>query len=145
VQDPAPEIMLSFRDRRDGDDGHLFVQHTGGGSARNIQVERMVNGSWAAESDLVPFLRVGGTAQVITRFLPIIPESVQAQARGGYMRLSAFVMGLPNGDPVPVTVKHEDATQQWEYETDFEIVCPRSTLLVSFVQKDRRIKRRSSL
>jgi len=125
-------------------DGHLVVRDTGGGSARKIQVGRMTDGNWVADSDLIPYLAVGGTVRVTTRFTPLTPHAIQARKNGGYMLLAVLVMGSLNGTPVPVTVRHEDAASQWEYETDFEIICRASDYMVSFFQKARRTKPLSS-
>lgn len=136
----GPEIMLSFRKRPDEDDGHLFVQHTGGSSARNVHLERITIGDWMGDSDVVPYLPLGGTAKISTKFIPYTPAAKAAQANGGIMLMSVFVMKSSDGLPNVVTVKHEDALCQWDYETDFEIVGDPHTYMISCYQKTRRIK-----
>jgi hypothetical protein len=144
VQPSGPEIMLSFRKRPDEDDGHLFVQHTGGGSARNVHLERITVGDWIGDSDTIPHLPVGGAAKISTKFIPNTPAAKTAQANGGIMLMFVFVMKSVDGLQNIVTVRHEDALCQWDYETDFEIIGDASTYMISCYQRARRIKQHSS-
>jgi hypothetical protein len=117
----GPEVALLTERMFYEHDDRLFVQHVGGGSARNIQVGQMNNGHWTADFDFISYLVVGGKAEVKPRFTAVSPLAIREQATGGRMNLAFFLLTSldPVVKPIPVTVSLDDAYSQG-YEIDFE-------------------------
>lgn len=140
LQSTGPEIVVSLHRGSGQNDDYFIIQHTGGGSIRNIQVGEVNDGNWLGKSELIPYLAVGGSAVVKTKFVPMTAEATRAQGNGGYMLLGAFAMKSLDGTVHLVSVTHEDAASQIRCETDFEIICSSSDYSVAMVQKARRVK-----
>jgi hypothetical protein len=134
-----PEVMLDYEKNPHEKDGHLVIRHTGGGSARNVQVGQMSCGHWVADSEPISSLAVGSTEKVRTRLTAATPQAARDQMRGGYMTLDFFLMTPLDVGPIPVTVTHEDAASRRKYETDFAVTYREVDGRPYIAQKARRI------